>query len=106
MHMSEMLFKLAFTLGYRNMTMKLYTVICDAEIESEINIIRRINTCKKIFLLALVHYTVVDTIFDISLTILVIVPVDAGFSSGLAPILHIRSTLALHLMLGSKCRRR
>ena len=103
--MSEMLFKIDFTLGYRNMTKKLYTVICGANNESEINIVRRINACKKIFLLALVlvHSTVVDTIFDISLTILVMVPVDTGFSRGLAPILHIRSTLALHLALVSNC---
>ena len=42
----------------------------------------------KIFLhvLVLVHFTVVDIFFDTSLTILVMVPVDAGFSWGLAPI--------------------
>ena len=36
----------------------------------------------KKFLPALVCSTVVDTIFDASLTILVMVPVDAGFSGG------------------------
>ena len=48
-------------------------------------------------LLAIVHSTVVDTIFDASLTILVMVPVDAGFFGGLDPISSSRSTLALHL---------
>ena len=40
------------------------------------------------FLLALilVHSTVVGTIFDTSWIILVMVPVDAGFSGGLDPI--------------------
>ena len=94
--MSETLFKLDFTLAYRNMIINLYVTICDA--------IRRINACKKILLsLALVHSTVVDTIFDTSLTILVMVPVDAGFSWGLDHMLLIRSTLALHLALGSNC---
>ena len=90
------------------MAIRLYTVICIAEIESEINVVRRINACKNFFLLALVlvHSTVADAIFDISSTILVMVPVNARFSRGLAPILHIRSTLVLHLTLGSNCRRR
>ena len=48
-------------------------------------------------LLALVHSIVVDTIFDTSLTILVMVPVDAGFFGELYPISFIRPTLALHL---------
>ena len=57
----------------------------------------------KIFLLALVlHSTVVDTIFDASPTILVMVPVDAGFLGGLIPChlldqpLHCTSHLALN----------
>ena len=37
---------------------------------------------RKIFLHALVHSTVVDKIFDTALTILVMVPVDAGFLGG------------------------
>ena len=59
----------------------------------------------KFFLLALVLVlsTVVDIIFDTFLTVLVIVPIDAGFSCRLAPILLIRSTLALHLTLGLNC---
>ena len=81
MHVSETLFKLDFTLGYRNITMKLYTIICSGNNESETNIIRRMKPHKKILLaLVLVHSTVVDTIFDTSSTILVMVPVDAGFS--------------------------
>ena len=85
------------------MIINLCTTICDANNESETNIVRRINACKNVFLLALVHSTVVNIIFDTSSTILVMVPVDAGFSWGLAPILLIRSTLALHLTLGSNC---
>ena len=90
------------------MIIKLYATICGANPESEINVVRRINDCKKKFLLALVlvHSTVVDTIFDTFSTILVMVPVDAGFSGGLDPISLVRSTLALHLTLGSNCQRR
>ena len=51
----------------------------------------------KKFSLALVHSTVVDTIIDTSLTILVMVPVNARLFGGLDPIISIRSTLALHL---------
>ena len=41
---------------------------------------------KKVLLaLVLVHSTMADAIFDTSLTILVMVPVDAGFFEGLAP---------------------
>ena len=81
------------------------TNICDANTESETNIVRRINAWKK-NLLALVHSTGVDIIFDISLTIMAKVPVDAGFSGELDPILVVRSPLALHLTLGSNCQRR
>ena len=61
----------------------------------------------KIFLLVLVlvHSTVVGIISDISLTILVMVPVEAVFSEGLNPILLIRSTLVSLLALGSNCQR-
>ena len=53
---------------------------------------------RKILLaLVLVHSTVVDTIFDTYLTMLVMVQDDAGFLGGLDPISSIRSTLALHL---------
>ena len=59
MHMSETLFKLDFTLGYKNMTIKLCTTICGADNESETNVVRRINACKKNLLaLVLVHSTV------------------------------------------------
>ena len=89
--MSETLLKIDFTIWYRNTIINLSTIICDANSESEINIVRRINTCKKILLaLVFVHSTVVDIIFDTFLTILVMVPVDAGFPLGLTPILHIR----------------
>ena len=103
MHMSMTFFKLILTFEYKSTIVNLNATICDANNVSETNVIRRIHACKKIFLLALVHSTVVDTIFDTSLTILVMVPVDAGFSLGLTPILLIRSTLALHLALGLNC---
>ena len=54
--------------------------ICGANNESETNVVRRMNACKNFLLaLVLVHSTEVDTIFDTSSTILVMVPVDAGF---------------------------
>ena len=59
-----------------------------------------------LFALVLVNSTVVDIIFDISLTILVMVPVEAGFSGGLDPISLVRSTLALLLTSGLNCQRR
>ena len=51
---------------------------------------------KKI-LLALVCSIVIDTAFDAFLKILVMVPVDAGFSGGYKPIYSIWSTLVLHV---------
>ena len=66
------------------MIVNLYATICNANNVSETNIIRKSNACK-IFLLALVYSTVVDTIFGASLTILVMVPVEAGFFGGLIP---------------------
>ena len=90
------------------MIIKLYTTICSVNNKSEINVVRRINACKKIFLLALVlvHSTVLDTNFNTFSTILVMVPVNAGFSGRLDPILLVRSTLALQLALGLTYRRR
>ena len=64
---------------------------------------------KKTFylLLSLSHSSVVDVIFDISSTILVMIPVETVFSGGgLAPISHVKSTLALFLTLGLNCQRR
>ena len=72
-------------------------LFCDANNVSKTNVIRRIHACKKFFLLALVHSTEVDTIFDTSLTIPVMIPVDAGYFGGLDPISSIRSTHVLHL---------
>ena len=80
--MYETIFKLDFMFGYRNMIIKLYITICNANNESEINVVRRINACTK-FLLALTF--VHSTIFDTFLTILVLVPVDAGFLGGWIP---------------------
>ena len=103
MHTPTTFFKLILTFKYKSTIVNLNATICDANNVSETNTTRRIGymLVKKTFLLALVHSTLVDTIFDTSLTILVMVPVDAGFSWGLAPISLIRSTLVLHLTLGS-----
>ena len=60
----------------------------------------------KKFLLALVHSIVAGIIFGISLTILVMAPVEALFYGGLDPISLVRSTLALLLVLGSNCQRK
>ena len=51
----------------------------------------------KLLPLVLVHSPLVDTIFNTSLTNLVMLPVDAGFFRGMDPISPIRSTLVLHL---------
>ena len=60
--------------------------------------------CKKIFLLAFICSIVpIDTAFDVFATILVMVPVDAGFSGGYKPISPILPTLALYLAIGSDC---
>ena len=62
------------------------TTVCDANNESETNIVIRINACKKILLaLVLVHSIVVGIIFDISSTILIMVPVEAVISGGWIP---------------------
>ena len=52
------------------------------------------------------HFIVVGVIFGISVTILVMVPVEAVFSGGLDPISLVRSTLVLLLALGSNYWRR
>ena len=68
------------------MIINLCTTICNVNSDSETNIVRRKNACKTILLaLVLVYSTVVDIIFDISSTILVMVPVEAGFSGGWIP---------------------
>ena len=90
------LFKIILAFEYKSTIVNLNATFCNANNISETNIIRRIYSCKNV-LLALVHSTVVDVIFDTSSTILVMVPVDAGFFGGLDPISSIRSTLVLHL---------
>ena len=57
----------------------------------------------KIFLLALVHSTVVDTIFYASSTILVMVPVHAGFFGGLSSSLLLGQPLHCTSHLGLNC---
>ena len=54
-------------------------------------------------LLALVCSTVVDTIFDASLTILVMVTVDAGIFVGLDPSLLVGQPLHCTSHLGLNC---
>ena len=89
--MFEALLKIDFTISYRSMIMNLWITICNVNSESERTLLEGKNACKKIFLLALVlvHSTVVDIISNISLTILVMVPVEVGFCKGLDPILFI-----------------
>ena len=78
--MSETLLKTDFTILHRKMIINLCTTVCDANNQSEMNTVMRINACKKILLaLVLVHSIVVGIIFDITLTILVMVPVEVVF---------------------------
>ena len=65
-------------------------------------LIEKRHACKK-FLLVLVHSTVVDTIFDAFLTILVMVPVDAGFLGGLSPSLLSGQPFCCTSHLGLNC---
>ena len=88
--------RLTFTFKCTNMDMNLTTTNCIVSTVSEISTIRYRHTCKNI-LLALICSIAVDTVFDDSLAILVMVTVDAGFLWGYEPISSIRSTLALHL---------
>ena len=84
MHMSETLLKTDFMILHRNTITNLCIVVCDANNESETNVVMRINTYKKILLaLVLVHLIVVGIIFDIFPTTLVMVPVEVVFSKRL-----------------------
>ena len=53
MHVSEALPKIDFTILHRNMIINLCATVCDANNESEMNVVIRINACKKIFYLPL-----------------------------------------------------
>ena len=79
--MPEALPKRDFTNLHRNMVIIMCTAVCDVNSESKMNVVIRINACKKIFLLALVlvHSTIVVFIFGVSLAILVMVPVEVVF---------------------------
>ena len=79
------------------MIINLTATIHIANSVSEVNAIRNRHACKEKVLLALVCSIVIDTAFDASSTILVMVPVDVMFSGGYEPICSIHSTLALHL---------
>ena len=78
MHTPTKFFKLILTFKYKSTIVNLNVTICIANNVSETNAFRNRHACKKI-LLALVCSTVVDTAFDASSTIPVMVPVDAGF---------------------------
>ena len=98
MHTFTIFLKLILTFKYTNMVINLTTTIHIASKVSEVSAIRNRHTCKKIFLLALVcSIAPIDIAFDVFSTILVMVPVDAGFLGGYKPIYSIWSTLALHL---------
>ena len=86
-------FELILTPKYKSTIVNLNATICIASDVSETNVIK-IDMLVKNFLLALVHSTVVDMTQS---TILVIVPVDAGFFGVYKPISSIRSTFVLHL---------
>ena len=47
MHMSKVLPKIDFINLHRNMIISMCTAVCDANTESEMNIVMRINACKK-----------------------------------------------------------
>ena len=96
MHTPMKLFKLILTFKYRSMILNLTATIHIANNVSKINAIRHRHACKNI-LLALVCSIVIDTSSDAFSTILVMVPVDAGFSGGCEPICSVRSTLVMHL---------
>ena len=49
MFVSKALPKIDFTVLHRNMVIILHTTVCDANNESETNVVIRINACKKIF---------------------------------------------------------
>ena len=76
-------------------------LFCIANNVNETNVIRNRHACKKNFLL--VHSTVVDTTFDASLMIPVMVPVDAGFLGGLSPSLLLGQPLHCTSHLGLDC---
>ena len=49
MHVSEALPNIDFTILHRNTIINLCTTVCDANNESEMNVVIRINACKKNF---------------------------------------------------------
>ena len=86
------------------MIVTLNATICIVNEVSETNITRKRHVHNKKFLLVLVRSTVIDTIVYASSTILVMVPVDAGFSGGvLSPTFLLGQTLHCTLHLGLNC---
>ena len=79
--------KLIFIFNFRNTIIVLTITVCIASNMNEINDDRNKHICKNNCLLALLcSIAPVDTAFDAFATILVMVPVDAGFSGGYKPI--------------------
>ena len=94
------LLKLIFLFHYRNATIILTVTVHIENNMIEINANRNKHICKNFFLLALLFSIApVDAAFDALVTILVMAPVDAGFSGGYKPICPIWLTLGLHLAL-------
>ena len=63
------------------------TAVCDVNSESKMNVVIRINACKKFLpALVLVHSTIVVIIFGVSLALLVMGPVEAVFWEATGPI--------------------
>ena len=106
--MAEALLKRDFTNVHRKTIIIMCTGVCAVNSKSKMNIIIRINACKKIFLLALVlvHSTMFFIIFGVSLAILVMVPVEVIFWDALGPVTLSRPTLVLLLTLGSDSQRK
>ena len=78
--------KLIFIFNFRNTIIVLTITVCIASNVNEINADRNKHVCKFFLLALLCSIALVDTAFDAFVTILVMVPVDAGFSGGYNPI--------------------
>ena len=79
--------KLILIFNFRNTSIVLTITVHIESNVNEINADRNKHICKTKFLLALLcSFAQVDTAFDALVTILVMAPVDAGFSGGYKPI--------------------
>ena len=82
MHIPMIFLKLIFIFNIRNTTIVLTVTVCIESNVNEISANRNKHMCKKKLLALLCSMALVDTAFDALVTILVMVPVDAGFSGG------------------------